>query len=542
MTNRLYIYILLVLIFARCAQITPLTGGKRDSSPPKVLQATPNNASVNFASRNISIEFDEYIGLRDMSNQFIITPKTQETPVIQTKGKTLKINFNENLLPNTTYKLSFGNAIVDLHENNSLANFEYVFSTGSSIDSLKVNGQVIDATTKKPVANALVGLYSAQANDSVVYKEKPLYQTRSNNDGSYNFSYLPNNIFKAVAISDGNKNGMYDGSDELIAFSDSLVKTSDSVKRELLLFKELPHKTFIKKTIAGEYGKVIIVYNKSVEDFKFVKSNDSLSTYYINSLKDTVIIYYQNVFDTLKTVINRQIKNDTLIINIPSKLEYEKLKKNNQLQYKITSNISSRQPYYLTPRVHLNFPFDFQKIKKEKLVVYKIKDSLKTALDFEIEESKNTHNAFKLNVKLENEANYIIMVNKGAIVDYNGRSNDSMSFKFTTTSPDDYAQLNLKLLFPKKENYIVLLLNDKEQIVDKQLVSFSLASTNEKNLKYEHVTPGNYFIRVVEDANKNNVFDTGSYFKHIQPEIIYINSAPIKLLAGWEIENEWIVK
>ena len=32
------------------------------------------------------------------------------------------------------------------------------------------------------------------------------------------------------------------------------------------------------------------------------------------------------------------------------------------------------------------------------------------------------------------------------------------------------------------------------------------------------------------------------YFLNKQPESIFINSLPIKLLAGWEIENEWIVK
>ena len=50
------------------------------------------------------------------------------------------------------------------------------------------------------------------------------------------------------------------------------------------------------------------------------------------------------------------------------------------------------------------------------------------------------------------------------------------------------------------------------------------------------------FIKIVEDINKNGLFDTGDYFLNQQPETIFINTTPIKLLAGWEIENEWIVK
>ena len=100
----------------------------------------------------------------------------------------------------------------------------------------------------------------------------------------------------------------------------------------------------------------------------------------------------------------------------------------------------------------------------------------------------------------------------------------------------------MKLFFPKKENYIVILLNDKEQIVNETMVEFSLNSTSEKIIAYKNLLPGNYFIKIVEDINKNGHFDTGDYFLNKQPETIFVNQTAIKLLAGWEIENEWIVK
>jgi hypothetical protein len=120
--------------------------------------------------------------------------------------------------------------------------------------------------------------------------------------------------------------------------------------------------------------------------------------------------------------------------------------------------------------------------------------------------------------------------------------NDSVSYQFKTTALDDYAQLKMKLLFPKKENYLVRLLNDKEQLINEKVVELSLTSTSEKIIEYNNLLPGNYFIRVVEDANKNGLFDMGDYFLGTQPETIFVNSTAIKLLAGWEIENDWIVK
>ena len=536
------LYILLALSLSRCAQITPLTGGKKDATPPKVLSALPANASVNFNSKQIVIQFNEYIQLRDITNQFIITPQTKELPDIEAQGKILKINFTESLLPNTTYKLAFGNAIVDLHEGNAISNFEYVFSTGNIIDSLKLTGKIINATNKKVAANLLVGLYSSLANDSIVYKEKPLYITRTTTDGYYEFNYLPTNSFKLVAIDDANKNLMYDGSNEQIAFLNNPANPSDSAKQELLLFKETPSKQFIKKTTSNEYGKALIIYNKPCNDITTITWKKMEGVYHINDLQDSLTVYYKNAFDTLEVIVHRSTKSDTLTLKIPSLIEYEKLKKNNRLKYLINSNLASSFPYYETPSIQLNFPFNEEEIQKEKITCYKLIDSIKIKQPYEIIANEKQVNAFYIKTKLEKETLYQITISKGAFTDFTGKANDSLDVKFKTTTPDDYAQLNIKLLFPKKENYIVLLLNEKEQLVAKQFISFSLASTNEKILNFTNLLPGNYFVRVVEDVNKNNGFDTGNFLMKLQPEIIYINQLPIKLLAGWEIESEWNIK
>ncbi len=335
---------------------------------------------------------------------------------------------------------------------------------------------------------------------------------------------------------------MYDGSDEQIAFLNNPANPLDSATQELLLFKEIPSKEFIKKTISNEYGKALIVYNKSINNIKTVTWQNMEGVYHINDVQDSITVYYKNTFDTLNVIVQRYPKNDTLTLQIPSLIEYEKLKKNNRLKYLINANLTSSFPYYETPNIQLNFPFNEEDIQKEKITCYKLNDSIKTKQPFEIIVNEKQVNSFYIKTTLEKETQYKISIDKGAFSDSTGRTNDSLDFKIKTTTPDDYAQLNLKLLFPKKENYIVLLLNDKEQLIKKQLVSFSLASTNEKILNYTDLLPGNYFVRVVEDTNKNNAFDTGSFLMKQQPEIIYINQSAIKLLAGWEIEHEWNVK
>jgi len=526
----------------RCAQITPLSGGKKDTNPPKALIYSPENTSLNFNAKTIEIQFDEYITLKDIANQFIITPQVKETPEIQIHGKKLKIIFNEQLLPNTTYKLAFGNAICDLNESNVLQNFEYIFSTGSAIDSLMLHGKILNSLDKKPEAQILVGLYSQEASDSIIYKEKPLYITKTNSAGIFIFNYLPNMPFKIVAIKDQNKNLLYDGSEEQIAFTKNLIHPGDTSNITLNLFKEKPSKSFIKKSLSSEYGKVYIIYNKSQTDIKNVRAKGLLQ-YELNPFKDTLAIYYNNKFDTLEVYVDHDARKiDTVYVKILSETKYNKQFADKLIKYELKSNLNSSLAFFNQPSFELNVPVESKNIYLEKFELIEKLDSTSKPIPFIIAKDTGLITSFKIQADFKQETNYLLIIKKYAILDNLNRTNDSVAYKFKTTIIDDYAQLKMKLMFPKKENYLVRLLNDKEQLINERSVEFSLTSTSEKLIEYSNLIPGVYFMRVVEDANKNGLFDMGEYFLNKQPESIFINSLPIKLLAGWEIENEWIVK
>jgi hypothetical protein len=540
--QKLVIYISIVFLFAHCAQITPLTGGKKDETPPKALSYSPENASLNFNSKVIQIQFNEYITVKDIANQLIITPQTKEIPDIQAQGKTLKIEFNETLLPNTTYKLAFGSAISDLNESNTLQNFEYIFSTGQIIDSLKFSGNVLYAFDKKPASQLLVGLYNAEATDSVIYKEKPLYISKTNEAGEFKFNYLPNTPFKIVGIKDQNKNLLYDGSEEQIAFTKNLVKPTDSININLFLFKEIPSKSFIKKSYSPEFGKAFIIYNKPQLIIKDVVAK-GLIQFKQNTLKDTLTLYYVDKFDTLETFVKYENTTiDSVYVKVMSQSSFDKLNKAKSIKYNLVPSFSSVLPFYDMPSFDLNVPVDSKNILEDKMTLIEKTDSVTKILPFQIIKGNGVITSFKIQTVFKPETNYTLTIQKAAISDNTQRINDSVTYQFKTTIIDDYAQLKMKLLFPKKEKYLIWLLNDKEQLINERAIEFSLTSTSEKLLEYSNLIPGNYFIRVIEDANKNGLFDMGDYLLNKQPETIFINSSPIKLLAGWEIENEWIVK
>ncbi|MEK6616765.1 MAG: Ig-like domain-containing protein, partial [Bacteroidota bacterium] len=147
------------LLASRCAQIVNPNGGPKDVSPPHAVKYIPDSAKTNFSTKNIVIVFDEYIQLNDLQKQLVISPPMNIQPEIKVKGKSLLIELKDTLRKNTTYTFNFGNSIRDFTEANALEDFQYVFSTGSFIDSLKLSGAVKNAFDLKTEKGILVMLY-----------------------------------------------------------------------------------------------------------------------------------------------------------------------------------------------------------------------------------------------------------------------------------------------------------------------------------------------------------------------------------------------
>ena len=164
-TTRFSLLLFTLFVVISCARQGSPTGGPKDETPPVFIKAHPDTLATNVAVdlNEAIINFDEYVVLKEYSKNVVISPSFQIPPIVTPQAlakKYVSIKFQEPLLPNTTYSFNFGDAIQDFNENNKLSNFQYVFSTGDYIDSLKIEGRVnssYDFTLPKKV---LVGLYN----------------------------------------------------------------------------------------------------------------------------------------------------------------------------------------------------------------------------------------------------------------------------------------------------------------------------------------------------------------------------------------------
>lgn len=205
-----------------CANIVPPLGGDKDTLAPVLTRALPNDSTVNFEGKKITLLFDEYIQLDNINENLIVSPTPKLAPEVTAKLKTLTITLKDTPLPNTTYTFDFGNGIKDINENNILRNFSYTFSTGPVLDQGMLSGAVLLAETGKPDSTLIAILYS-NGDDSTVYKEKPRYITRVNREGKFLFKNLPSGKFHLYALKDEGNSKRYMSKKQLFAFADAPV-------------------------------------------------------------------------------------------------------------------------------------------------------------------------------------------------------------------------------------------------------------------------------------------------------------------------------
>ena len=205
--------VLLVLLATTsgCARPGYPTGGPKDEEPPVALGCKPANESRNFNAKEFYIQFDEYVVLKNASENVLVSPPMKQKPEFTTKGKGVLVKINDTLQANTTYLFQFKGAIVDYNEGNVMPSFEYVFSTGERMDTMMLAGRVLAARDGKPWKETVtVMAYKAEngvlraEDDAIALSRQPDYITRCDRDGVFAFHYIPAGSYRLVAVEDKN--------------------------------------------------------------------------------------------------------------------------------------------------------------------------------------------------------------------------------------------------------------------------------------------------------------------------------------------------
>ena len=229
-----------------CASIVPPTGGPRDSLPPVIVKLDPRDSGRLFNEKKITLTFNEFVQVDEIQKNLIVSPTPKVNPVVTIKLKNVIVTIKDTLEPNTTYSLDFGNAIKDLNEGNVFRNFRYVFSTGTTIDTLELGGRVLVAETGKADSTLVVMLHRT-TDDSAVVKEKPRYVARVDTAGNFRFRNIAPGNYRLYALEDESGQRRFLSKEQLFAFADSAV-SAQSQKNDFILYAFHEKDTASKKS------------------------------------------------------------------------------------------------------------------------------------------------------------------------------------------------------------------------------------------------------------------------------------------------------
>lgn len=587
-----FLYAFIACLFAiGCASVGSISGGPKDMDPPRMINSTPKLFATNFKGKEIRIDFDEYIQIKDVNQQLNVSPPFKKKPLVWIKNKSLIIQYSDTLKDNTTYTFNFGNSISDLDEGNIYNNFEFVFSTGNYIDSLGVRGKIVNAFDLKTEKESVLAMLYNNLSDSAVFKEAPMFTSRSDNSGYYSINNVKAGTYRLYALIDKNYNYKYDPVTEAIAFCDSnIVLESSSVTKKLnknYIFppdtlsiyskKDTIHKKHVVDSIAlkrarnSVYNNLFLFYEKDkrqyIKDFSR-KYKRRLDISFNNKLKNDStkidLLYFEakdwyllekfpshdslslwitdtNLIkiDTLKTIFqywgNRKKgeffwKSDTLNFknNVTEKIE-KRSKKQKIKGTKILTNATGIIDLNSEPYIESEFPL--KKVNIDKIQLFQKVDTVEFPSKFGI--IRDSLSPRKLIIKSNwiEQTNYKLKIFPGAFENIYNKPYDTLISAFTTQQLEFYGKLTLNLSGIKVPVIV--------QLLDADKVANEKYATSDGAIIFDYLQPKTYSLKVIYDENRDKQWTPGDVLKKRQPEKVIFYKEEVKIRSNWDVDLAW---
>ncbi len=471
-----------LFLWTSCANVTHPTGGEKDIRAPRLLSIHPKDSQLNTRVTRIEMQFDEFVTVSNASTEVKTLPILPFPISTVAKNKKVIVKIPDSLLKDrTTYRISFGNAIADVHENNVFKSYEYVFSTGSYFDSMKIGGSVLNAATGEKDSSAIILLYSSSRSDSEVLREKPDYYVKASATGDFIFYGLPNRPFKMIALRDADANLLYDGEKEWIGFTSKIITPIDSLNEKNVFDIAI-------SSLADTVTTSVSLQTSNRPGGKNTTSNpEEVKPNHPTSSEDQDFTYSVSV-DTFNH--KKRTKDITtaleILFNKPIKL--------------VNPNRINLSYDSLGTLVEANFKQEIDTIQKNKLRL-------------------QTHWA-------PNQV-YTLRLLKNFALDSNNKEAMPSKYLFRTKMDDDYAKLKVHLpTMYLDSQYLFVLIRDKQVIFEKPVT--------DTLIHFNQLQPATYTLRIIKDENRNGKWDPGNYWTKKQPEKVFPHATTIPLKVGWE--------
>lgn len=588
---------------SNCARVGSPNGGIKDEIPPVVEKSKPVAGQLGYDDQRMRIFFDEIVVLKSLNDHFLVSPPTEKKPEVTAYGKELTVEFEDTLQANTTYTLYFGDAIVDNNEGNVLHNYTFSFSTGFVMDTMRLQGYVINAETLDPEVGILVGIYANQA-DSAFTNSVPMRIAKTNEEGWFSVNNVSPGSYKVRALGEMVTDFRFNQTGEIIAFSQDVFTTSqetitlmdsvflDSIGEDdehILVFKELsPRDTimyypddiilmsfaeaFVFQTLSEKKRDIetrldYTFNSKIVEEPKIRLLDDTLNTdWNISEISDdslTISYWVKDSalynLDTIAVLFEYQVtdslqryvwKEDTLQMRFKRKKKSERQQRKDAKQAEKDKEEGKVEKI---PALKLNFEYkgsvpyfeDYKFVSEQPIA--SIRDTSIRLFEI-INDSTMTPLKFKFEKDTETPRSYRMVYRWDEGKTYQLIIDSASIYDIYGLTNDSIGQ---KISVVGEEKFSTIIMNLKNM---KGVAMVSLLDSKQEVVETQRVTPelgeavffylkpSKYYVSLFYDTNDNGLWDPGEYSEQRQAEERRFFSKMIEAKAYYEMEEDWDVE
>ena len=564
----LLLFLALPLFLQNCAQVAQPPGGKKDTIAPKLVESMPKFRQLNYQGKTVELEFDEYINSENLQQKITITPQDSNTFIVKTLPLGIRLNFAKPFLPNTTYTIDFSDGIKDITERNIAKNTKVVFSTGPFIDSLSLEGNVVDDESRRPLLGFVVGLF-ASTDTLPINRKRPQYFARTDSNGNYRIENVKAGLYKVYGFDDKDLNLVNNTPGERVAFRDSVLnlnksyteRSADAVNmvafrgygKPRISRRERTDETLGLELSSGiadykiRFGKMVSSTAVSTSATATTATSTSAVSTSATPTKVTSTSFVPSVGDTLVSFLETpkmirlyrpadRAADDTIHVVIMAEDSVGNVTELRERVYfsPLKTKAKNRTPLtvQITPPAgepidrNLNFTLVFNKpvfqYKTDLIIIGP--DSTKP-FKLTAENLNWSNNNSRLVIKRDANRTdgplrdtLLFRLEKGAFISVQGDTLARHSSRYIIAEDDSYGLIagtvSPATVGTAGTKFIVELLDDKYTVVR--------TAYGDTNYSFGRLKPGLYRVRLIIDSNGNKKRDIGNVQKGLQPErIIY---------------------
>ena len=530
-----------LLALGSCAAISSPQGGPRDKTPPRLVATSPDSAARNVKQQFIRLTFSEPIQVKDLTKNLLITPQLppDNSYSLLADRDFVTLRFKKPLETNTTYSFNFRKAIVDANESLPAKSQALSFSTGATLDSGVVRGNVVDLLTNKPTEEVLVGLY--RTTDTVgVRRGQPYYLTRTDGKGQFQINFIRVDSYNAYAWVDKNNNNRFDDG-EKIGYLPAPLAVSDTTKPrtwQLVRPDRLPPR---RSNLETTPTLVRLTFSEGLQSALLTPAAPADAATRVAIQSATELSAQGNILQIYKTaslVDGRyllaatdsvgNVRNDTLNIRFPVPTATGK----KPPVAAGTTVVGNPRTVYRQGQVRFRFPVPVQLVAgkspgtltEDSLTTHPLRVPTEASLD---------PSRTELTVSLDTKAlkNVEIRLDSTALLAITGQSLGLRQPLRLPVVDQDPSGLIAGTIETTAKSFFLQLLDEKYQVV-------AQLRSPRGTYRFARLAPAKYRLRVLIDQDGDGRWRGGDPNLKVLPEPLYLHPKVLDVRAGWEAEEK----